>query len=126
MLCHFILYVRDQEASTNFYRILLNQEPRLEVPGMTEFHLSNECILGLMPEGGIKRLLGDSIKDPEKTNGIARAEVYLVVTEPEQFISRALSAGGKMLSPISLRNWGDRAGYIADLDGHVIALASRD
>lgn len=126
MICHFILYVRDQEVSTRFYQDVFNQEPELNVPGMTEFHLSEGCIVGLMPEKGIKRLLGGAIEDPEKTNGIARAEIYLVVKDPERFIARAQNAGGRILSPIELRNWGDRAGYIADPDGHVVAFASRD
>jgi hypothetical protein len=66
MVCHFILYVRNQELSTQFYKQLLSQDPQLNVPGMTEFKLGENCILGLMPEKGIKRLLGDAIQDPEK------------------------------------------------------------
>lgn len=126
MICHFILYVRDQGMSTRFYQSVLNQEPQLNVPGMTEFHLSEGCILGLMPEKGIKRLLGRAIEDPEKANGIARAEVYLVVEDPEPFMARAQDAGARILSQIELRNWGHRAGYVADPDGHVVAFASRN
>lgn len=125
MKCNFILYVRDQEASTQFYQSVLNLEPHLHVPGMTEFRLSNECVLGLMPEKGIKRLLGAVIEDPEKTNGIARAEVYLTVDFPSLFLERAIAAGGRLLSSLEPRNWGDTAGYIADPDGHVVAFASR-
>ena len=125
MICNFILYVRDQDASTAFYQRVLGMEPRLHVPGMTEFRFSEACVLGLMPEKGIKRLLGAAIDDPEKTNGIARAEVYLTVGSPEMFLERAVAAGGRILSPLEQRNWGDKAGYIADPDGHVIAFAAR-
>lgn len=125
MTCNFILYVRDQEASTRFYQTVLAQEPSLNVPGMTEFHLSNDSVLGLMPEKGIKRLLGSTIQDPETTNGISRAEIYLSVLTPERFMERAVNAGGRILSKIEDRNWGDRAGYIADPDGHVIAFAAK-
>jgi uncharacterized glyoxalase superfamily protein PhnB len=90
---------------------------------MTEFRISESCALGLMPEKGIKHLLGSAIEDPETTNGIARAEVYLTVSSPEIFMERAIAAGGRLLSGIEDRNWGDKAGYIADLDGHVIAFA---
>jgi len=92
---------------------------------MTEFHLSEMCVLGLMPEKGIKRLLGAAIEDPEKTNGIARAEVYLTVESPQIFMERALAAGGRLLSPLEPRNWGDTAGYVADPDGHVVVFASK-
>lgn len=126
MICNFILYVRDQEASTRFYKTALAQDPILNVPGMTEFRLSAESVLGLMPEKGIKRLLGSSIQDPETTNGIARAEIYLTVPKPEEFLERALGAGGKLLSNVESRNWGDKAGYVADLDGHVVAFAAKN
>lgn len=125
MNCNFILYVRDQAASTVFYKSVLRLEPCLDVPGMTEFQISAESKIGLMPERGIKRLLGNTIQDPETTNGIARAEIYLTVASPEEYMSRAHAAGGKLLSGVELRNWGDLAGYISDLDGHVVAFAAK-
>lgn len=123
MTCHFILYVRDQGLSTKFYQLTLGTGPSLNVPGMTEFALENKCVLGLMPEKGIKRLLGEAIQDPEKTNGIARAELYLQVSDPQNFIDRAVEAGARVLSPLERRNWGHEAGYVADPDGHVVAFA---
>ncbi|MGZ3722149.1 MAG: VOC family protein [Bdellovibrionales bacterium] len=123
MTSRFILYVRDQQTSTAFYRKVLALEPSLNVPGMTEFQLSEHCILGLMPEKGIKDLLGDSIQDPEKTNGAARAELYLEVVDPELYLNRAQSFGARILSPFMRRNWGDEACYVADPDGHVVAFA---
>lgn len=125
MICHFILYVRDQDVSTRFYQQVLAQPPILNVPGMTEFRLSNGCVLGLMPEKGIQRLLGNAIQNPEKANGVPRAELYLIVPDPENFMRRCEAAGGRLLSPFELRNWGDRAGYFGDPDGHVVAFASR-
>jgi catechol 2,3-dioxygenase-like lactoylglutathione lyase family enzyme len=46
----FILYVRDQQTSRDFYARTLGLEPVLDVPGMTEFQLTDSAILGLMPE----------------------------------------------------------------------------
>lgn len=125
MRSHFILYVRDQKVSCSFYEQVLGYKPKLNVPGMTEFLLSADSVLGLMPEKGIKQLLGSSIQNPESTNGISRAEIYLVVISPEEYMDRAISAGGRLLSKVEPRNWGDRVGYIADLDGHVLALATK-
>lgn len=106
-----------------FYRSILAREPELNVPGMTEFRLAESCILGLMPEAGIKRLLGDTIQHPEKANGVARAELYLRVSNPEEYLKRAEVAGAPLLSKFQGRNWGDTAGYVADPDGHVLAFA---
>lgn len=123
MKINFILYVRDQAASRAFYAAALGMEPRLDVPGMTEFGLAPDCVLGLMPERGIKRLL-PGLPDPEAARAGARAEVYLTVADPAASHARALAAGARELSPLEVRNWGDKAAYSLDPDGHVLAFAA--
>lgn len=123
---HLILYVHDQATSTAFYATVLNQAPALDVPGMTEFHLGEGLILGLMPESGIKRLLGDALPNPSKGAGIPRAELYVVVDDPLAYHTRALAAGASNLSDLSLRNWGQEVAYCLDLDAHVLAFARED
>lgn len=125
MLTHVILYVKDQTASTDFYCHVLGIEPCLNVPGMTEFKLSEACVLGLMPEAGIKRLLGAVLPDPKGAQGIPRAEVYLVVTDAATYYRRALQKGASALSDLALRNWGQEVAYCLDLDAHVLAFAER-
>src|SRR5512140_3105631 len=119
---HFVLYVADQDRSTRFYSSILAIEPRLFVPGMTEFELRNGCILGLMPERGIKRLLGDAITDPAECHGVPRAEVYFIVDDAAASHQRALDAGARELSAPAARDWGHVVGYCADPDGHVVAF----
>jgi uncharacterized protein len=123
MKAHLILYVKDQEQSKRFYTGVLAQEPSLHVPGMTEFTLNSDCVLGLMPERGIKRLLGESLPDPEAGNGIPRAELYLRVDQPGDYHGSSVKLGAKELSGLAPRNWGDIAAYSLDPDGHVIAFA---
>lgn len=120
-----ILYVRDQAVSTAFYTAILGCKPALHVPGMTEFEINSFLKLGLMPENGIVKILGNHTPHPALGNGIPRCELYLHVQEPEQAINIALQAGAVLVSAISLRDWGDRAGYVADPDGHIIAYAAR-
>ncbi len=120
---HFILYVADQDASTSFYTETLGYPPRLHVPGMTEFTLTEGAVLGLMPSAGIKRLLGAPLPDPATAAGIPRAELYLVVDDPQTHHNRALAAGAVELSPLQQRDWTDHVAYSLDPDGHVIAFA---
>jgi uncharacterized glyoxalase superfamily protein PhnB len=122
---HFILYVDDQAASSAFYAAVLARAPRLDVPGMAEFALNDGAVLGLMPVAGIRRLLGDALPDPGRARGIPRAELYLVFEDAEATLARALAAGAVPLSPVAARDWGDRAGYCLDPDGHVVAFAER-
>lgn len=121
---YFILYVADQERSTAFYRATFAFAPRLHVPGMSEFNLPGGGVLGLMPEQGIRKLLGPALTDPALANGAPRCEVYLVVTDPASWHSRALRAGARELSPLLPRNWGHNAAYLLDPDGHVLVFAS--
>jgi predicted enzyme related to lactoylglutathione lyase len=120
----WILYVRDQEAATRFYEAVLAQAPSLHVPGMTEFSLPGGAVLGLMPEAGIKRLLGEALPDPAAASGVPRAELYLRVTDALAYHRRALAAGARELSGLEQRSWGDCAAYSLDPDGHVLAFAS--
>jgi uncharacterized glyoxalase superfamily protein PhnB len=124
MKVHTIIYVSDQQKSTDFYKSILAIDPILDVPGMTEFKLSEEHILGLMPEKGIKQLLGDEFPDPASANGIPRVELYMCIENPEVFFERAVKLGAKQLSPILKRDWGALAGYVMDPDGHVLAFST--
>jgi uncharacterized glyoxalase superfamily protein PhnB len=121
----FILYVKDQVRSTEFYSRVLDREPSLNVPGMTEFSLTESSTLGLMPISNIKQLLGVNLPDPARSNDIPRCELYLLVSEPLAHHKRAIEAGAVELSGLENRDWGHRAAYSRDPDGHVLAFAER-
>ena len=122
MKAHFILYVRNQIEAAAFYSKVLMLRPSLDVPGMTEFRLSDDAVLGLMPEDGAGRLLGE----PERFLETARrpkAEVYLIVDKPAAFHARAVAAGAREISGLQDRDWGHRVAYSEDPDAHILAFA---
>ena len=123
MRSHFILYVADQSRSTEFYRDVLALPPALDLPGMTEFRLGADAVLGLMPEAGIARLLGAAIRDPAGARGIPRCELYLLVEDPAMHHRRALARGARELGALARRDWGHDVAYCEDPDGHVLAFA---
>jgi uncharacterized protein len=118
-----ILYVSDQQASRKFYETVLEQAPSLDVPGMTEFRMTEGAMLGLMPITTIRELLGASLPDPMAAQGVPRSELYLQVNEPEAYHRRALEQGARELSPLVRRSWGHEAAYSLDPDGHVLVFA---
>ena len=120
---HFILYIRDQANSTQFYEKVLGLSPRLNVPGMTEFELLNGTILGLMPSDAIKQLLID-IPHPNTAACIPRAEIYLLVENTYEFHQQAIAAGAREISSVKARDWGHAVGYVMDPDGHILAFAN--
>jgi catechol 2,3-dioxygenase-like lactoylglutathione lyase family enzyme len=122
----FILYVKNQEESCRLYSQVLAIEPCLNVPGMTEFVLSENAKLGIMPENGIQKILKDKTKEVASGNGIPRAEIYLYVNNIESYYNRAINAGLREISKIEKRNWGDTTCYFSDNDGHIIAFATKE
>jgi len=119
----FILYVANQQESTRFYEYLFQKKAILNVPGMTEFKLAENVKLGLMPNDGIAKILGNKIAHPTKGNGIPRCELYLKVPNPQVYMSRGIENGGLLISALTQRDWGDNVGYISDIDGHILAFA---
>ena len=122
MQVEFILYVADQVASRDFYRALLVREPALDVPGMTGFDLGG-CRLGLMPSTGIAKIITPVLPHPDTGHRVPRCELYLPVIDLDKAMERGLAAGAVLVSSPADRNWGHRVGYLADRDGHVVALA---
>jgi uncharacterized glyoxalase superfamily protein PhnB len=125
LLTETILYVANQQASTDFYENLFRQKADLNVPGMTEFRLSDTCKLGLMPNDGIAKILKDKTPHPQTGQGIPRCELYFYVADVATEYANAITLGAKEISGIENRDWGDKVCYFADLDGHVIAFAER-
>ena len=119
----FIIYVKDQNRSRNFYKSVLNIEPVLDVPGMTEFKINDYTKLGIMPEEGIVKILGSEVPHPKTGNGIPRCEIYLYTASPQEYIKKLAASGGKLISNLELRSWGEEVAYGSDPDGHIIAFA---
>lgn len=122
---HTILYVKDQEKSREFYQRILCKKADLFVPGMTEFKLSENFALGLMPNNGIAKIFADKVPHPKNATGIPRCELYLYVENIELAFENAINCGAKLICGIEERNWGDKACYFADNDGHIIAFAEK-
>lgn len=120
-----ILYVKDQEASTVFYRKMLKMEPVLHVLGMTGFQLTPNLRLGLMPNTGMAKIIGNQLPHPETAIGIPRCELYLYVGDVDLVFKHAVDSGAQLISQVADRNWGDTVCYFADPDGHILAFAKK-
>jgi len=118
-----ILHVPDQEEARRFWEQVLQKAPCLHVPGMSEFDLPGGLLLGLMPEAGMRRLL-PTLSRAFAESGMVRAELYLMVEDPQSMLERALGAGATLLDEVRPRSWGDEAGYALDAWGHVLAFAT--
>lgn len=119
---HIILYVKNQQESKNFYKNLFNITPVLDLEGMTEFTLLSNLKLGIMPESSIVKIFKNKLPHPSSGNNIPRCELYLKVNNPLEYQTKAIELGAKLISELSLRDWGDEVSYLSDLDGHILAF----
>jgi catechol 2,3-dioxygenase-like lactoylglutathione lyase family enzyme len=122
-LFQFIIYVASQQRSTDFYTMLLATQPTLQVPGMTEFELSPTLKLGIMPEQGIAKIIAEKTQHPANGNGIPRCEIYLLLDDLQPYYDRAKELGAVLVSDTAHRDWGHKACYFSDPDGHILAFA---
>ncbi len=120
-----VFFVADLTRCRDFYKSLFQIEPVTDVPGMVEFELAPNFKLGLMPLEGISRLLGAGLISHGKEGVPPRSELYLRVEDPHEMFSMAVSLGAKVLSPVRQRNWGDIAGYVADIEGNILVFAKQ-
>ena len=54
---------------------------------------------------------------------VAPVYVYVRVADVATSVARLEAAGGRSLSPLRARDWGETAAWFADPDGNVIAVA---
>jgi len=120
-----ILYIKNQQKSCDFYTSFLAIKPSINVPGMSQFNLSENCKLGLMPADGIAKIITPKLPHPSMGEGIPRCELYLKVKSMSPFYERATKMNMTIVSDIAPRNWGDTVVYFSDLDGHIIAIAEK-
>jgi catechol 2,3-dioxygenase-like lactoylglutathione lyase family enzyme len=119
-----ILAVQDLDAATRFYRAAFGWSQPVAAPVYSEFELPGGMRLGLYERNAFGRNTGQ-VPAPIARGELAPAELYLETDEIEGAIAALLAAGGRELSPLARRDWGDEAAYFADLDGNVLVLARR-
>lgn len=119
-----IFYVKDLAKSKEFYASVFEISPTLDVQGMVEFSLASGFKLGLMPEAGIAKIICPIMPNPALGNGIPRSELYIKHNNHLKYFNNAIKNKAIIISEPAARDWGDTVSYVADLDGHIIALAN--
>ncbi|MBI5366025.1 MAG: VOC family protein [Planctomycetes bacterium] len=118
-----ILFTADPARSRAFYGELLGLRLALDAGVYFEFEFGGaHARLGLLARRGLPGIIGETGARPWN-DGAPRAEVYLRYERVAEVIARLEAARAPALSALADRDWGDRAAYFADPDGHVVAVA---
>ena len=91
-----------------------------------EFILADNIKLGLMPEDEIAKIISHKMPHPAKANKTPRCELYLKFKDAKTYIRRGINLGATLVSELQKRDWGDKVAYIADTNGHIIAIAEKE
>ena len=117
-----ILAVENLPRAVEFYRAVLGWQQLVDTPVYVELSSPNGMRFGLYNRDNFGLNIGQV---PAPIAGpVATTEIYLYADDLDAVLLRATSAGATLLDPPRDRAWGDRVGYVADLDGYVVALAA--
>lgn len=78
--------------------------------------------LGLFERDGFAETVGADPTDVPDGR-VAPAYLYVRVEDIEAAAARVEAVGGRLLSPLAPRSWGEVAAWFADPDGNVVAVA---
>jgi predicted enzyme related to lactoylglutathione lyase len=119
-----VLAVSDLERSLDFYERAFDwpRNNRIDYANYVELLPPDGGSVGLIESDGYSQLVGaESAPIPE--GQVAPAYVYVRVADVESTVARVEHAGGRPLSQLAPRSWGENAAWFADPDGNVIAVA---
>lgn len=123
MKTYFIIYVDDLDKTKLFYELLFNIKPVIDEPGMAEFKLPDESTLGIMPNTSLEKLFGSDFKIEKNRKSLPQTELYFLVDDALPFHNKAVQLGATEIRAFSKMDWGHKAAYSINHDGHILAFA---
>ena len=117
-----VLAVTDLARSVGFYRGALGWEQVVDAPVYAELRSPAGLRLGLYERTAFARNPGTA--PPDAVSGTTSTELYFLTDDLDAAVAALRAQGATLLSPASVRDWGDEAAYLADPDGNVVVVAS--
>jgi catechol 2,3-dioxygenase-like lactoylglutathione lyase family enzyme len=119
-----IFAVNNLERSLDFYENAFGwpRNDRIDFANYVELLPPDGGSVGLYEKSGFAAEVG---ADPVRVLGeqVAPAYLYVRVDDVRATIANVEEAGGRPLSALSARAWGEEAAWFADPDGNVVAVA---
>jgi catechol 2,3-dioxygenase-like lactoylglutathione lyase family enzyme len=119
-----IFAVTDLARSLDFYERGLGwpRNERIDYSNYAELLAPNGGALGLFERDGFEETVGAAPAEvPE--GFVAPGYLYARVEDVRTTVARFEASGGRLLSPLAKRSWGEVAAWFADPDGNVLAIA---
>ena len=117
-----VLAVTDLKRSVAFYKAAFDWPVRIEAPVLVEFELPGGGGLAVYQREYFSKNTGETPQATPAT-GTTTVELYFCCADLKSSMMRMSAAGGRLISPLADRPWGDEAAYYADPDGNVLVLS---
>lgn len=117
-----VLSCGDVARARDFYVRAFAWEVKVDLPVYVELAVPTGLRVGLYERSWFAGNTGVPAA-PAPQSGTSACELYLSVDDPRAALERIVAAGGRLLAPVAPRRWGDEAGYAADPEGNVVAVA---
>ena len=124
MVRHVLLVLACDDVARlkEFYVGAFGWRAVVDLPVYVELDVPTGLRLGLYVRPGFAHNTGEP-PAPPPARGTTASELYLRVDDVPAALARLVAAGGRLLSPVGPRPWGDEAGYVADPEGNVVAVS---
>lgn len=121
-----IFAVNDLARSLAFYEQAFGwpRNQRIDYRNYVELLPPDGGSLGLFEREGYAGMVGAEPVELDEDRA-APAYLYVRVADLDATLARLEAAGARALNPPAERSWGERAGWFADPDGNVVAVAQR-
>ena len=116
LACDDVVRLRD------FYVGAFGWRVTVDLPVYVELDVPTGLRVGLYARPGFAKNTGEA-PAARPAAGTTASELYLRVDDVPAALARLVAAGGRLLSPVHPRPWGDEAAYVADPEGNVVAVS---
>ena len=117
-----VLACQDVARARAFYLRAFGWEVKADLSFYVEMEAPTGLRVGLYARDGFERNTGEP-SAPRPSGGTTSCELYVYVDDPASALERLVSAGARRITEVAPRAWGDAAGYAADPEGNVVAVA---
>ncbi len=117
-----ILAVDDPARAASFYQLAFGWNPSVIEPAYVELALPRGMRIGLHERSAFSRITG-ALPPPLPPGSVTSTQIYLHVDDVDAKVRCAVAAGARLLSGAQAHPWGDRAAYLCDPHGNVLAIA---
>lgn len=119
-----ILYVRDVAVSVAFYEQAFGLARRFVHDSGTYAEMETGATTLAFASEGLAEANGLPIRSNTLRDPAAGFELGLVSDDPAAGYARAIAAGATAVVPVKEKPWGQKVGYVRDLDGCLVEICS--